>query len=148
MNHGPAGGRTVDPIVLAAGTALVGAMATDVWQQARTATVDLWRRIQPGRADGIDAELDNLRTQVLAAREAGDADTEQAPAGAWRLRLHELFRDNPGLAVELQQLLDEHLTPALPADEQAQVRSVVMSVEARDNSRVYMAGGDQHITGA
>ncbi|MFC9427622.1 hypothetical protein [Streptomyces sp. NPDC056987] len=97
------------------------------------------------RADGIGAELDELRAQVLAVREAGDPDTEQALAGAWRLRLHELLRDNPSIAAGLRQLLDEHLTPALPANEQAGVRSVVMRVEARDNSRVYMAGGDQHI---
>jgi hypothetical protein len=32
----------VDPIVLAAATALVGAMATDAWQQARTAVVAWW----------------------------------------------------------------------------------------------------------
>ncbi|MEV4969874.1 hypothetical protein [Streptomyces scopuliridis] len=134
--------------MLAAGTALVGAMATDVWQQARTATVDLWRRIQPARADGIGAQLDDLRAQVLAGREAGDADTEQALAGAWRLHLHELLRANPGFAAELRQLLDEHLTPPLPENEQTRVRSVVMRAEARDNARVYMAGGDQHITGA
>ncbi|MFF6813257.1 hypothetical protein ACFZAG_25720 [Streptomyces sp. NPDC012403] len=44
--------------------------------------------------------------------------------------------------------IDEHLAPALPADEEPRVRSVVMRVEARDNSRVYMAGGDQRIAGA
>ena len=29
----------MDPLVLAAGTALIGAMATDAWQQTRTAVV-------------------------------------------------------------------------------------------------------------
>lgn len=138
----------MDPIVLAAGTALVSAMATDAWQQARAATVGLWRRTRPERADRIGAELDVLRGQVLAAREADDEDTEQALTGAWRLHLHDLLRENPGLAAELQRLLDEHLTPALPENEQARTRSVVMKAEAHDNSRVYMAGGDQHITGA
>jgi hypothetical protein len=138
----------MDPIVLAAGTALVGAMATDAWQQARGATVDLWRRIRPERADRIGAELEALRGQVLAARESDDADTEQALVGAWRLRLDDILREAPGLAGELGRLLDEHLTPALPAEERERARSVVMRAEARDNSRVYMAGGDQHITGA
>ncbi|MFF8841660.1 hypothetical protein ACF08N_02865 [Streptomyces sp. NPDC015127] len=138
----------MDPIVLAAGTALVGAMATDAWQQARAATVDLWRRMRPERADGIGAELDVLRGQVLAAREDGDTDTEEALAGSWRLRLHELLRQDPGLAAELRRLVDEHLAPALPDGERDRARSIVMKAEAHDSARIYMAGGDQHITGA
>ncbi|GAA4794804.1 hypothetical protein [Streptomyces ziwulingensis] len=137
----------MDPIALAAGTALVGAMATDVWQQVRSATMELWRRARPGHADAVGADLDDLRAQVVAARTSGDTDTEEALTGAWRLRLHALVAEDPALAGEVRRLLDEHLAPALPEHEERRVRSVVMRVEARDNSRVYMAGGDQHITG-
>ncbi|MFE7124910.1 hypothetical protein [Streptomyces sp. NPDC057617] len=138
----------MDPIVLAAGTALVSAMATDAWQQARAATVALWRRIRPEQADHIGAELEALRARVLAARQQGDGDTEQALAGTWRLHLQQLLLDDPTLAAELQRLLDEQLTPALPPGEQAWIQSLVMRAEARDNARVYMAGRDQHITGS
>lgn len=143
----------MDPIVLAAGTALVSAMATDGWQQARAATVALWRRIHPDHADPIGAELDVLRTSVLAAREAADEDTEQALAGTWRLHLQQLLRAEPdaapdaGPSAELRRLLDEHLAPVLAADERSRLGSIVMTVEARDNARVFMAGRDQHITG-
>ncbi|MDQ3222311.1 MAG: hypothetical protein M3Q75_02395 [Gemmatimonadota bacterium] len=41
----------MDPIVVAFGTALVGAMATEVWQQARGAVVALWRRVCLQQAD-------------------------------------------------------------------------------------------------
>lgn len=138
----------MDPIALVAGTALVSAMATDAWQQARAATVAMWRRIRPERADGVGAQLDALRTQVLAARDANDADTEQALAGAWRLHFQRFLEEEPGLAAELRQLLDDHLGPVSSESECTRDAPVVMNAESHDNSRVYMSGRDQHITGS
>ncbi|MFJ6730396.1 hypothetical protein ACIQPQ_36400 [Streptomyces sp. NPDC091281] len=135
----------MDPIVLAAGTALVGAMATDAWQQARAAVVDLWRRVHADQADGVGSELDAVHTRILTAREAADDATEQALVGAWRLRLQQLLEADPSLAQDLRRLLDEHLVPALPREEASQVPSVVMRAETHDTSRVYMAGRDVHI---
>jgi hypothetical protein len=109
----------MDPIVASAGTALVGAMATDAWQQVLAATVAVWRRTRPDRADHIAAELTRLRPLVLAAREHRDRDTEQALAGAWRLHLQQLVCAHPTFADELRRLRDEHLTPALVAHERA-----------------------------
>lgn len=43
----------MDPILVAADTALVGAMATDTWQQARAGAVALWRRLHPDRVVAI-----------------------------------------------------------------------------------------------
>lgn len=44
----------MDPIVLAAGTALVGAMATDAWQQTRIAVVSWWGRVRSDEeAEGV-----------------------------------------------------------------------------------------------
>ncbi|MFD0409176.1 hypothetical protein [Kitasatospora sp. NPDC127116] len=138
----------MDPVVLAAGSALVSAMATDGWQQTRAAVVEWWRRRRPDRADGVGSDLEAVRAQVLAAREQGDEDTEQALAGAWRLRLQQLINEDPALADELRRLLDEHVDPALSDGEQPQHRPIIMKAEARDNSRVYQAGRDQHITGS
>ncbi|MBY8874203.1 hypothetical protein K7640_20450 [Micromonospora sp. PLK6-60] len=136
----------MDPIVLAAGTALVSAMATDVWQQARGQLVALWRRARPEQAEVIEGELADVRDDVLAAREAGDAQTEPALARAWQLRLHRLLGDDPALAAELRRVLDETLTPALPADERARIDSVVLNAHATGHARIYQAGRDQHIT--
>jgi hypothetical protein len=138
----------MDPLVLAAGTALIGAMATDAWQQTRTAVVAWWRKLHPGRADAVGAELDTARAQVLAARERGDEDTEQALAGTWRLRLQQLLDQDPAAAPGLQRLLEEHLTPALPAAEQTLVQQIIIKAQARDQARQYIAGRDQHITGS
>ena len=138
----------MDPLVLAAGTALIGAMATDAWQQARTAVVAWWRKVHPGRADAVGAELDTARAQVLAARERGDEDTEQALAGTWRLRLQQLLDQHPAAGPGLQRLLEEHLTPALSAAEQARVQQIIINAQARDQARQYIAGRDQYITGS
>src|SRR2546421_623205 len=95
----PGRGTGVDPIVAAFGTALVGAIATDGWQQVREAVTGLWRRVHPQpEGNGIGAELDELRDQVLVARRDGDAGVERALEGAWQLRLAQLLRADPALA--------------------------------------------------
>ncbi|MEV0385822.1 hypothetical protein [Nonomuraea sp. NPDC050643] len=134
----------MDPIVLAAATALVGAMATDAWQQTRTAVVAWWRRSRPQEAETVQAELDESQPRVLAARRQADAHTEQALTGQWQLRLQRLLDEDPALGPQLRQLLDEHLGPAPAGDEGARVQHIVINAEARDNARQYIAGRDQH----
>ncbi|MFI9330320.1 hypothetical protein ACIGZJ_22580 [Kitasatospora sp. NPDC052868] len=138
----------MDPVVLAAGSALVSAMATDGWQQARAAVVEWWRSRRPEQADEVGSDLEAVRAQVLAARDQGEEDTEQALAGAWRLRLQQLLSEDPALVGELRLLLDERLAPVLSDSEQTRNHQIIMKAEARDNSRVYLAGRDQHITGS
>lgn len=131
----------MDPIVTAFGTALVGAIATDAWQQVREAVTGLWRRVHPRREDGgIGADLDELREQVLAARRDSDAGTERALEGAWQLRLQQLLRADPALAGELQRMLDQVLTPALTPAEQARVATVIMTGSAHDSSTFTQIG--------
>lgn len=136
----------MDPIVLAAGTALVSAMATDAWQQARSATVAMWRGRRPEHAERVGEELDALRTQVLAARQQEDRDTERALASVWQLQLQQALLADPGFVAELRRLVADHLEPLLAQDERGRTGPAVMKAEARDNARVYMAGRDQHIT--
>ncbi|MEV4220802.1 hypothetical protein [Nonomuraea sp. NPDC049725] len=135
----------MDPIVLAAGTALVRVMATDAWQSALDGVVALWRKARPEQADAVEVELVEVREQVLEARRDSDADTEQALAGAWQIRLRQLLRADPGLAMELQRVLDEVLTPALKPAEQERIGSLVMKATASGHGRVYQAGRDQTI---
>ncbi|MGW0792978.1 hypothetical protein ACWD04_33470 [Streptomyces sp. NPDC002911] len=136
----------MDPIVLAAGTALVSAMATDSWQQVRDATVRWWRGTGATNADAVGAQLDEVRPQVVTARQAGDEDSERELAEAWRARLQQAVRDRPDLAAELRSLFDEQVIPVLPDSEQSQMGSPVMKATASGNGRVYQAGRDQHIT--
>jgi hypothetical protein len=136
----------MDPVVIAAGTALVGAMATDAWQHARAGVVALWRRGHPEQAEMVQADLAEVRAKVLAAREEGDDATEEALAGSWRVRMQQLVRANPELVPELRRLLDETLTPHLAPEERERATSITLKATARGHGRVYQAGRDQHIT--
>jgi hypothetical protein len=133
----------VDPIVVAAGTALVSAMATDVWQQARARVVALWQRVHPQQADTVEADLEDLRSQVLDARQAGRTDTELALTGVWQGRLQQLLLDEPAVAAELRRVLDEALTPVLMPVEQARIGTLVMRGSSRDSSTFNQVAGNQ-----
>ncbi|MER7485604.1 hypothetical protein ABTY20_06755 [Streptomyces sp. NPDC126497] len=137
----------MDPIVVSAGSALVAAMATDGWERARAALVSLWQRVRPEQAGTVGAELATVRARLLIARNAGDTDTEEALAGTWRLRLQELLSEDPALADELRRLLAEDLAPAMAAHTRADGASTVINANASGNSRMFVAGRDQRITG-
>lgn len=112
---------------MAAGSAVVAAMATDAWQQARDGVVALWRRVHPERADQVGRDLEALRAQVLEARDTQDSDTEQALEGMWRLQLQALLRQDPQAASELRRLLDDRLAPALDPGTRERVYVVIQN---------------------
>jgi hypothetical protein len=131
----------VDPIVMAFGPALVGAVATDLWPRVREAVMGLWRRGHPGKkAEDIGAELDELRDQALAAARDGDAGTEKALEGAWQLKAQQLLRADADLAAELRRVLDEVLTPALTPAGQARIGQIVMTGSSHDSSTFTQIG--------
>jgi hypothetical protein len=131
----------MDPIVLAFGPALVGAIATDTWQQVREAITGLWRRGHPRQeADDIGTELDELREQVLLARRDGDTGTEKALEGAWQVRLQQLLRADPALAADLRRVLDQVLTPALTPAEQTRIGNIIMTGSSHDSSTFTQIG--------
>lgn len=136
----------MDPIVVAAGTALVSAMAADTWEQARRLTVEWWRKVYPRDADEVDLELEAAHTQVLAARADGDDEIEHALVGTWRLRLQRLLDENPTLRPELQRLLNERLASALPETERNRIQQII-DANAYDHARQFIAAHDQHISG-
>ena len=106
----------MDPIVMRAGQALVGAMAGDAWPQVREAVVGFWPNgSKPPQAGGVDvdAELDELREQILHARAASDKDTERALEGAWQIKLQQLLSANPALGRDLSRVTNQILIPAL-----------------------------------
>lgn len=132
----------MDPMAMAAGSAVVSAMATSAWEQAREAVVTLWRRAHPDEARQVSEDLDVVRAEVLQARRDGDAGTEQALAGAWQAGLQRLIRQDPALTVEVRRLLEQHLLPVLSAEEQGQIHSVTQRASATGNSTIYQAGRD------
>ena len=132
----------MDPVSLAFGAALVGAIATDEWPRVREAVMGLWRRLRPKQqADDVEAELGDLREEVLAARRDKDAGTEKALEGAWQVKAHQLVRaDASALAEELRRVLDQVLTPALTPAEQARVGTIIMTGSSHDSSTFTQIG--------
>jgi hypothetical protein len=137
----------MDPLALAAGTALVSAVATQSWEQACAAVMGFWRRIHPDGAGLIEPELAEVRRRMLEAHDREDEDTQRALAGTWQLRLQRLLEEDPAVAPELRRLLEEDLRPVLPVAEQARVQQIMINAQARGRAHQNIAGRDMHITG-
>lgn len=130
----------MDPVVMAAGTGIVEAIAGDTWQQVREAVAGLWRRVRSHDVDGVETELDDLRAQVLRARHDGDAATEKALEGLWQVKLSQLLSANPAVAADLRRVLDQVLTPALSTGGQARIGAILMTGTSHDTSTFTQIG--------
>lgn len=139
-------GGEMDSIVLAAGTAVDSAMATDAWQPARAGVVAWWGRVRPDQADGVDAAPEESRNGALAARQAHDISRGDALVDDWQVRLPLLVPEDPALVGELRSRLDEDLAPLLPVQEQTRVGSIVMKATASGRGGVYRSGGGLRVT--
>jgi tetratricopeptide (TPR) repeat protein len=137
-------GHIVDPIVEAFGAALVAAMATDTWKEAKAAVLALWHRVRPGREGEADAELERLRERVITALQARQPGTGQALEGIWQGRLQELLLDDPGLAGQLQEVLDGVLVPMLVPAERSRISQMIMTGSVGDGGTVNQVAGDQY----
>lgn len=119
----------MDPVTLAAtaGSALVGAMATDTWAKARDAIVGMWRRGRPDRAPSVERELEQLRRQTVDAHDQQDHLGQEALVTQWQERLAELLADAPDLADELDRVHREVLAPPPPSVKRGNVYQQVNS---------------------
>lgn len=127
-----------------AATTVVTLLATAAWERATTAVGGLWRRVHPQRAETVQAELAESRTEVLTARQAGDEQAEQALVNEWSNRLRRLVAADPQLADELRRVVAE--LRCLLADAAPARTTITMQATASDDSRVYQAGHDLHVT--
>jgi hypothetical protein len=135
----------VDPelasLTQSAGTTVVALMATEAWQAARDHVMDLWRRVQPGRAEATAAQLDASHEDALTAGAADDQQTLGELRAQWQALFRRLLVAHPEAASELRALLDELQpsgTPKPPVTAQ--------HATASGHARIYQAGRDQHIT--
>ncbi|MFD7128980.1 MULTISPECIES: hypothetical protein [Streptomyces] len=86
-------------------TAFVGLMVTEAWTQARGRVARFLARGED--VDVIDAELEESREELTAARAAADDEAVADVEEEWRIRLRRALRANPEAAGELRTLLDE-----------------------------------------
>ncbi|MGH3309097.1 MAG: hypothetical protein ACRDP3_00650 [Streptomyces sp.] len=124
-----------------AGTTLVALMATDAWERTREGITQLWRRIQPHRAEAVAAELEISREDIVAARTTDDQETLSELSSQWQGRFRRLLVARPEAAEELHRLLDELGPPATAAGP-----AITQQGTASGQARIYQAGRDQHIT--
>ncbi|PSK74518.1 hypothetical protein C6W96_00950 [Streptomyces sp. CS149] len=109
-------------------TTFVGLMATEAWTQVRGRLV---RFLGRGENDEvIDAELEESRVELTAARADSDEETAADIEAEWRARLRRTLRANPEAADQLRDLLEE-LVPLQPAGHTVSVTNTI-------------SGGTQH----
>jgi hypothetical protein len=101
--------------------------------------------VHPERAEIVQAELEESRAEVLAARQAGDEQVEQALMGEWHGRLRRLVAADPRLVDDLRQVAAE-LRLALADADPPQGTMITVQATAWGNSRVNQAGRDLHVT--
>ncbi|MFE2297476.1 hypothetical protein ACFXAW_04685 [Streptomyces sp. NPDC059445] len=130
----------VTSLAQSAGATLVTLMATDAWHRTREGLTQLWRRMQPERAETVAAELVAGHEDVLAAMAANDQETLDELRLQWQGLVRRLIVARPAAAEELRRLLDE-LDPSGSV-----ARQVTQHATASGHARVYQAGRDQHIT--
>jgi hypothetical protein len=112
------------------GTALVGAMATDAWQVARSGVARLFGRGGVARQAGIEAQLDS--NAVLVAQAEDPEAIRQSLVGVWRLELEGLLRRYPEAEAELRALVAQ-VRKALPAPQQRWVQTNIAREQAVQN---------------
>ncbi|MGW2183414.1 hypothetical protein ACWCXX_36340 [Streptomyces sp. NPDC001732] len=127
-----------------AATTMVGVLATDGWENVKSLVGRLWQRVHPDRAEVVEAELVETRTELLTARQTQDGEAEQHLVGEWHGRLRRLLAADPELAEELRRMVAELQSAA--AEDRAGAGPVDMRARASGHAKVYQAGRDQHIT--
>ncbi|MGW6318798.1 hypothetical protein [Streptomyces sp. NPDC055099] len=135
----------MDPIILAAATAVVGAMATDGWKHAQSGLTALWRRVWPEQADAVADELEAVRSVMSGAREESnvtEAEHNHLLVEDWREHLHELLSRDPTLTRELRELTERQLLPLLPPTERAAVGGLLQQAQMADAEHAVQAGRD------
>lgn len=124
----------------AGSSALIGAMATDVWQGARDGAVRLFGRSGGARGEAIGTQLDQDAVLVVRAEPAGADEIRAELLPVWRRRLLQLLEEHPDSEAELRELV-ARVQDALPAGRQVWTQSNT----ARDHGTLFaVQGGSLH----
>lgn len=125
----------------AGATALIGAMATDLWQGARSGAVRLFGRDGEARGDAIGAQLDEDAALVDRAEPDAAADEIRAELlPVWRRRLMLLLDEHPEYEADLRALV-ESVREGLPDGRQVWTQNNT----ARDQGTLFaVQGGSLH----
>ncbi|MEV6205704.1 hypothetical protein [Kitasatospora sp. NPDC051914] len=124
----------------AGASALIGAMATDLWQGTRGGVVRLFGRGGEARGEAIGAQLDEDAVLVGRAEPAGADEIRAELLPVWRRRLLLLLEEHPDSESELRELV-ARVQDGLPAERQVWTQSNT----ARDHGTLFaVQGGSLH----
>jgi hypothetical protein len=93
---------------------MVSAAATDLWQFAKSGFARLLGREEPARVAVVEQELEQGRTEVLAA--GPDSPQSTGQQAAWTRSLEGLLREHPDAAEDLRRLIEQIATAATRED--------------------------------
>ncbi|MGH3887065.1 MAG: hypothetical protein ACRDSZ_10955 [Pseudonocardiaceae bacterium] len=131
-------------LAAAGGTAVVGAMATDAWESARSGVARLLGRgADPHRQEIIKAQLDE---DAALLERVGDAEREmvrQELEPVWRRRLATYLDQHPEAVEELRELV-EQISDRLPGEQRMVVNNQLTVVRDHGTGNI-VQGGNQHI---
>jgi hypothetical protein len=145
-----AGAKAVDSelsvLAATAATTVVGLLTTDAWERLKGGLVALWRRANPERAAGIEAEITEARSELLAPGAADDTELTHALVREWQRRIYRLLIADPELAVDLRRLLNEEIdSPRSGAP--TPIVHLELNAQASGHGRIYQVGqGEQRNT--
>jgi hypothetical protein len=126
----------INEIAGAAAAAIATAMATDLWNTARTRVATMLGKGNEGQVTDALAELDDMQTAYTSAGRPG---VENEVVAELRGQLRSRLRSDPSLAAELQ-VLTEEISRRLPASEPSP--SVVQIADAKGHGSITQAGRD------
>jgi hypothetical protein len=87
-------------------TALVGLMVDEAWTATKERVLALFGR-GSADAESVDAELEESRGELVAARDASDEQVAADVEAVLRTRLRRLLQQDPDAAEELRELIAE-----------------------------------------
>jgi hypothetical protein len=131
----------LETLVVAGASALIGAIATDAWQTARSGFAKLLGRGDRQKQELADRRLDEAAAQVAQAGHDNQDRVRGELLAAWQVRLQDLLEEHPDAMDELR-ILTAQVQAQLPAAQQAWVQHNLAS----GHGTVYgVQAGDQHI---
>jgi len=122
---------------------LVKLLTTETWERAKTAVGNLWRRVHPDRAKAVESDLEEARSDLLAAWLAGDEQVKRLLISEWQGRLWRLLNANPHLAEEVQRIADGEFGPPVQS---TTIGALSMKAVVSDGGSAVQAGRDVTIT--
>ncbi|GGU17577.1 hypothetical protein GCM10010244_50290 [Streptomyces coeruleorubidus] len=127
-------------LAAAGGAALVGAMATDAWQTARTRFLQLLGR--DGRGDAVEHQLETQADVVERTAEGGRERARAAFLPGWQLQLADFLQQHPEAEQEFRQVI-EQVRSELPETYQRQTEA---HFEVRAGRDAYTSAHDMTVT--